>query len=81
METQNGDYIAPQDSKRVIEGYVDCLIGHAYDENGVPVLIYSVDLMLDSLEFAYPMASEDQLMKMWEDIENQHGDSVVFCFT
>jgi len=84
MDTpQNGTYVAPEDSKNVIPDMDEALIGHTYDKYGTPVLIYSVDLILDILE-SMPSNVELQdvdIIRLWEDLESTYEDSVVFCYT
>ena len=82
METpQNGDYIAPEEFKASIEGFDEALLGHTFLDEESPVLIYSVDLMLDILEANNPMASEAQLDSILQDIFARYQDKVIFLFT
>lgn len=84
MDTpQNGSYVAPEDSKSVIPNMDEALIGHTYDKFGTPVLIYSVDLILDILEsMPSNVGLEDvHIIRIWEEMESTYEDSVVFCFT
>ena len=81
MTAQNGDYIAPENSKMVIDGFDDALLGHTYDSFGQPILIYSVDLMLDQLESESPEDTEDQLLEKFTTIELRYSESVIFLFT
>lgn len=82
MDTpQNGSYTAPENSKNVIPEMDEALIGHTYDEYGTPILIYSVDLILDILESENAHLTDTEIIALWENIESTYEDSVVFCYT
>lgn len=82
METpQNGSYVAPEDSKNAIPNMDEALLGHTYDENGTPILIYSIDLILDILEQTHVGQSDAEIWSMCNQIETDYCDSVVFCYT
>jgi hypothetical protein len=82
METpQNGIYVAPEDSKNFIPNMDEALLGHTYDEDGTPILIYSIDLILDILENTYAHLDEAQVFQKLNEMESEYADSVVFCYT
>jgi hypothetical protein len=82
MDTpQNGSYVAPEGSKSIIPDMDEALLGHDYDDYGTPILIYSVDLILDILETENPHLTDTQIIAKWDDLEANYGENVIFCYT